>query len=220
MQEVLDLLLESTIGGNKAFRLQEVPVEERVPAIVGILEEFIALDQKTIKVHRDLELCEGTPLYWAQNNIQSVEGEGKSFTKSFTFANHHTGMTMMFSWALTTTLWSGMLRLYRYLATLTPLTTTVEGGVKGTFMTEGEEREFLLPSPDSFADFPTMAHNVYRSVDYCIQDEMGMMTVVCPLIMTLYGLGGWPGYEKDIAWGNDMLARARRKGVRIINFLK
>jgi len=61
-----------------------------------------------------------------------------------------------------------------------------------------------------------MARNVYHSVDYCLQYELGVPVIACPLAIVIEGLDGWPGLEKEYAQAKNMLAGTKRKGMNII----
>jgi hypothetical protein len=218
LQQVLDLVLDASALARRADQLLKLPPEEQISLAVKLIEEGISLDGAMQEFYLGLEEYFGGLVYWINDsNSEALDDYG---AVSYVFPNYHTGTTMMLFWATTTVMWSGICQLYCLLGSLTTLVPTVDGKLTGQFCDDGDKQEFILQHFSRFSDFRTMACNVCRSVEFCMQEELGMSSMSCPLSMIIKGLECWPGFESEISWAKSKLERIYRNGMRIVKFVK
>jgi hypothetical protein len=78
---------------------------------------------------------------------------------------------------------------------------------------------FELPALSRFSAFPEMVRNVCQSVEFCLQEELGLSTMVCPLVMIIDSLRSWPGFDLEIVWAQNALGSIQNKGVKSVKYL-
>jgi hypothetical protein len=217
-QQILDLILEAPMILTRANQLKTMPLEEQLPFAIELLQDCLCVEDGIRKLYLHLEMTGGGPAYWPTTSNQ-LGDIGDLLPTTYAFPNLRTGMTMILSWAALTVFWSGLCHLYQHVGFLTPLTPTVDGKLTGQFTANGVTQQFSLPVPSRFVEFPTMAQNVCRSVEFCMQDELGMTILACPLTMIIAGLASWPGFEREIALAKSMLACIQRKGMNIVQYI-
>jgi hypothetical protein len=228
LQRVLDLLLEGPLILSKVDHLNSLPKEKHLPFVVGLIQDCNSLDEKMQTLLLDLERCQGGPLYWAvpskQPNVTELLDErvdnDNLFSVLYEFPSPQIGATMMISWATLTILWSGACHLYDHLGQVTTTTPSPDGKLTGSFVRNGCSHTFAVPSPTDFKGFPEMARNVCQSVEFCIQDRLGMPAMVGPLNMILDAWSSWPGFEREIAWTNQILALIQTKGMKMVKYIR
>jgi hypothetical protein len=214
LQRVLDLLLEAPVIQTRVDKLPTLPLSEHVPVVISILEDCVVVDEGMQDLYLNLESSESSPIYWLNTSIQPGDND-ELFPDSYAFPNYRTGTTMMLSWSTLTILWSGMCHLYRYISFLTP---TASGKLTGSYTKDGQTHDFEIPTSARYEEFPTMARNVCKSVEFCMQDELGLATLACPLMMVVEALGSWPGCEGEIGWARERLGKVKGKGMKIAEF--
>jgi hypothetical protein len=217
LQRVIDLLLEAPVIQTRVDKLPALQPSEHVPVLISIIEHCLAVDEGMQDLYLDLESSVGSPIYWPNTSIQPGDVDAL-FPDSFVFPDYRTGTTMMLSWATLTILWSGICHLYRYVALLTPLTPTASGKLTGSYVKDGQTHKFEIPTSARYEEFPTMARNVCKSVEFCMQDELGLVTLACPLMMVVEALGSWPGFEGEIWWAKERLRSVKGRGMKIAEF--
>jgi hypothetical protein len=216
-QQMLDLLLEVPMILTRTDQLRALSVEEQLPVAIALLQDCLAIELKVRKVISQLETANEGPIYWSIPS-DDKENETHASTSSYIFSSVRAGITMVLSWATLTVFWSGICHLYKRIGCLTTLTPLTDGTLLGQYTVDGQAQQFSLQSPDCFQQFPMMAKYVCRSVEFCIQDEMGMTIMACPLTMVLHGLITWPGLDSEIVLTKKMLARIQQKGMNIVQY--
>lgn len=180
------------------------------------------------KLLLDLEGFEGGPSYWAvpskQPNVTEAAGERVDnddiFSVLYEFANPQIGATLMISWAALAVLWSGACHLYEHLGQITATTPSQDGKLTGSFVSNGSSHIFAVQSPNRFKGFAEMTRNVCQSVEFCMQDRLGMPAMVAPLNMILDVWSSWPGFERETAWTNRILVLIQSKGMKMVKYIR
>jgi hypothetical protein len=216
-QQVLDLLLEAPRILARTDQLITLTLEEQLPFALDLLQDCLSVEQKITKTLSQIEAMANGPAFWP---IPCSEPESSSeFSKtSYAFPNIRLGVTMVVAWATLTVFWSGLCQLYQLIGFLAPLSPTLDGMLVGQYTVNGVTRPISIPSSERFRQFPMMAQNVCKSVNFCMQDELGLTIMALPLTMVLHGLINWPGFETEIALTKKMLAGFQKKGMNIVQY--
>lgn len=222
------MLLEGPLILRRVDHLHTLTREKHLPFAVDLIQDCISLDDEMQRLLLDLERSEGGPLYWVvpskQPNVTEVlDGRIDNddlFSVSYEFHNPQMGITLMISWATLTILWSGVCHLYEYLDQITTITPILNGRLTGSFVTNGRTHMFAVPPPTRFKDFPEMARNVCQSVEFCMQDSLGVSAMVGPLNMIIDAWSSWPGFEREIAWTKKILILIQNQGVKMVKYIR
>lgn len=190
-------------------------MEDQLPFAVGLLQDCLHIDEEMQMIILESEIIAGGLTHWPAAS-SSLGMLNDIFSESYTFPNIGTAVTMMISWAALTVFWSGLCQLYYLVGCLTILAPTEDGRFSGHYTIDGVEHYISLPLPGRFADFPTMARNVCRSVEFCLSNEVGMTILTPPLTMVIEGLGSWPGQENEVARARGLLEWIKGSGVSIV----
>ena len=115
-------------------------------------------------------------------------------------------------------LWSGICGLYmHYYGCYSPASDSIDP----QSMTDASPSAKALPELGQCRDYLTMAHSVCQSIEYFLQDEMGLIGAisVTPAIgLAIEALQNWPGHEQEIDWLLSALRLVRGRGVRVLEY--
>jgi hypothetical protein len=225
-QKVLDILLEGPKILQGVGHLPVLPPEKRVPLAVSLIHQCLYGDRLMQEFLLDFSASEGGPLYWSVPSKKALPGLLETtpsdidlFPVSYEFPNARIGSTMILSWAALTLIWSGICQLYGEIARHSTMTPNLDGSLIATCTANEQTQTFQIPSPARFKEFPEMARNVCRSVEFVAQDELSIPSLVAPLNMVAETLRTWPGFDKEIAWTKDMLKYIEGRGMRIVKYI-
>lgn len=210
----MDHLLEAPNILARAESIVRLPPSELAGSAVELLQDCIKVESGLQELSKYFEAAGA-----CSSRITSFCSSPKEMVKSFTaerVPKARTDTATILTWAGLTVFWSGISRLYGLVGYLTALTPTVTGALTGQYVEKGVTKQFYLPDPRGFMDFATMARKVYGSVKLCMEDELSILMLSCPLHMIIEGLSTWPGYEYDIAQAKDVLTCIQKKGMKIV----
>lgn len=167
----------------------------------------------------EIEASTNGPLYWPafptrSGKIRDLEDESEElFPVEYHFSDLRTATTLVFYWSMQLILYSGMSQLYGLFDQLT-------GGLYMDWNNLIEPETNLcfaqklgLPPLGNRTDILTPARNICQSVEFCVQDDLGISAVTGPLNIVINLLIPWPGYEGEIKWAKKALKRLRLHGV-------
>lgn len=194
---------------------------QKLQECLNLLNVCLHINRELEKLYNDLEASADGPLYWPAN-----EKTGKPESEidhpvpiEIHFIDIRIGTTLIFYWATQLILRSGLAQLY-YLAE--KLKNHVCYGTVCACHSQTKpptpHTSDLLPL-EHLADYDTMARNVLWSAEFCMQDDLGLPVLTCPLNIVIQVLTQWPGYEREIWWARQLLQKVRERGVKIMEYL-
>jgi hypothetical protein len=153
------------------------------------------------KLLLELDLFEGGPLYWAipskppdVTKLLDAPVYNDEFNSlSYEFPNVRVGTSIMLYWTSLTVVKSLICQIYEALDHLATLSPIVGGKLEDHHTTNERSQTFQIPLSTHFRAFPTLARNICQSIEFCLRDEMGILSIIAPLNMILVPLKSWPG---------------------------
>jgi hypothetical protein len=222
--KLLDIVLESPMLLEQGDQLQHLPPAAALPFAVKLLHSCYKLDNQFLIFYKELETSSAEPLFYpvvanteeSSTTQHSLKGVGVG-TQQIRFANVPIATTMILYWATLCVLWSGMLHIHKSISLMALLEPTSDGNMLAKAHKESDDAEtYVIPIPTRCLGYATMARNVLQSVDFCIDDDSAMATMVGPLNMVIDTLKPRFGFDEEITSAKDKLERISRRGIKIV----
>lgn len=212
--------------------LERVPLlpylgpHQQAELILELVDECLQVDKRLDMIEREMQSSSSAPLYRTVPSRINPLADQDSFTNifplTFSFSDSNIAPTLTLLWAIRSILWSGLGSLHRHYdmlrgylslnpALLNEYTSICEypGSIK------------CLSALGHREDYLSVAHNVCQSIEYFLQDEMGMIAAlsVTPAIgLVIDALKNWPNHSEEIRWLHASLGLIGRKGARMLEY--
>ena len=216
----------------KASReLGTLPPYEVLPAALEIIKSLWHLDFKFEVFYRWMLSEQNGLLYWTVPSSGTVSLSSDTelpdqHAEDFWFPGLEIAQTMVLYWAAMALMRSGMMSLYRLVASL-PAGSPGSGGEACLYSTSGATSPVpaamfdvsTLPPLGPRVDVTEMARNVLKSVEFCLDESMlmsGRMIVIGPLHMIIDTLKEYSMCANELGQAKAALARVYNSGLPIL----
>ena len=216
---MLDLLAEGPKVLQKADKLESMPPQRFVPAVMELMEELLALEHRMQAYYADLSMSSPGPLFWESpttitaiddlNNVsQSLDSTA---VKSLHFHDIEMERILTLYWDTLSMILSGLNDLWGAVQAL------LSSGLLGKFQhVHGalalEPRDWLEP-----------VRKVCRSADYCKSDlgqGIGALVIAAPLDVVLGVMKNRSGCSAEFAEAKRVREDISRNWLRVLQFTK
>lgn len=213
--------------------LQRVPLlaylspDHQLELILELVAECWQLDQKLDLVDNEIQHAASYRRYNVNSPHKSPladhDSRNQMFLSDFDFEDSTIARTLILLWATRTTLWSGLCSLYRHYEGLKEIYHSNSPSNDITNSCKHNESMKSLPELGHREDYLSMAHNVCQSLQYFLQNEMGIIGVlsITPAIgLVIDALRNWPGHAQELHWLQESLDSIQEKGIRVLEYSK
>jgi len=216
---LLDTLLKTPSLMDRGEDIaRETCAEEKLRLCLDMAKTCWDLDNELECFYSNLKALSDGPLFWP---VAVDNQDHYPFSFNLAFPESRIGTTLMLYWATLTILWSGMYTLYILIETLI----SIKNNITPLNIPEGSQPDFEeiasrinLPPLKHRTEFITLARNICRSVDFCIEDPFTLPIMIPPLSVISSILNTWPEFDPEIQFAHRALERIRKRGVEMARY--
>ena len=209
---LIDLLAEGPEVLHKADRLESLPPDRSLPVVIELIEDLLALENRTQTYYTALSLSYPEPLFWkthpsitiVNDSIATMEPASRS---AIQFHDADLARILTLYWSTLAMIWSGLNDLWGAAETL------LSTGLLGPEIHRSlalEPRDWLEP-----------IRKVCQSVDYCTSEALegtGNMAIAVPLDMVLGVMKKRSGCESEYKEAKRAREDISRNWLRVLQF--
>jgi hypothetical protein len=228
LDRVTDCLVAAPGILERVPLLRYLSPHQQAELILELVDECWLVDKKLHMIDSEIQSASSSPLYTTvSSRINPLADQGgciNMFPLSFCFSEPAIASALTLLWATRSMLWSGLGSLYKHYEMLEGYYSLNLGLLnEHTSICEHLGSMKCLPALEHREDYLSMAHNVCQSVEYFLQDEMGMIGAlsVTPAIgLVIDALKNWPNHSEEIQWLHASLGLIGSKGARVLDYYK
>ncbi|KAJ5988067.1 hypothetical protein N7481_003277 [Penicillium waksmanii] len=214
--------------------LERVPLlrylgpHQQAELILELVDECWRVDKRLDLIDSEIRPASSIALYTTVpsriNPLADQDGCITLFPLVLSFSHPAVASALTLLWATRSMLWSGLCSLYKHYEMLKKMySLNPELLNEHTSICENTGSMKCLPALEQREQYLSMAHNVCQSIEYFLQDEMGMIGAlsVTPAIgIVIDALKNWPNHSEEIKWLHASLGLIGRKGARVLDYYK
>lgn len=185
--------------------------------LLGLIDRCWKIDVQLQNFYHILEEESVGPIYWPELRESD---EISVFPVIFKYPGIRTAHTVIFYWATSAILWSGMAYTYKMLLGVQVANTMRTGTTPDTNLAQFDIAQ--LPPLGHRTDITALARNICQSIDFCLADDfggVGARAAVFPLKVAIEAFHDAPGCEKEQAWAEATMGNIIQSGVRIMQHI-
>ncbi|CAI7657249.1 unnamed protein product [Penicillium pancosmium] len=228
LDRVTDCLVAAPGILERVPLLRHLSPHQQAELILELADECWQVDKELDIIDIEIRAANPSPLYTTVSSRinPSADQDGciNMFPLAFCFSEPAIASALTLLWATRSMLWSGLGSLYKHYEMLEQFySLNPELLNEHTSICEHPGSMKCLPALEQREDYLSMAHNVCQSIEYFLQDEMGMIGAlsVTPAIgIVIDALKNWPNHSEEIQWLHASLGLIGRKGARVLDYYK
>lgn len=218
---LIDILLDWPVLLARADHVNLLPTPQA--QLVEGISVTTACEKMVDDLHQlydDLQQSVAGPLYWPvfSELKDKVSADPKCedikdlFPLQYAFADIRIATTLSLYWGTLSMLHSAVTFLHQMIGVLKAM---VEGSMP-TIASGSEQSDCFIQGQ---AKLIAEVHHVCSSVQYFMQDDLGLPFIAAPLNMIVQILKLWPIYSTESRWAKRALQLVKMEGVQIVDYM-
>ncbi|KAJ5751093.1 hypothetical protein N7533_008121 [Penicillium manginii] len=226
LDRVIDCLVAAPGILERVPLLAYLDPHQQAELVLELVDECWQVDNKLDMIDSEIQSSSLSPLYTTVpsqiNPLADQDDCINMFPLAFSFSEPAISSALILLWATRSMLWSGLGGLYKHYEMLRGYYSVNSALLnEHTSICEHSGSMKCLPALEHREDYLSMAHNVCQSIEYFLQDDMGMIGAlsVTPAIgLVLDALKNWPNNSEESKWLHASLGFIGRKGARVLDY--
>ncbi|KAK2812117.1 hypothetical protein FQN49_008399, partial [Arthroderma sp. PD_2] len=220
MDRVHDCLALTPAIAQKTSLIPYLEPQKKVDLARRVALNYWEIERMLDDVYAEIQSTGPSPLYWPVTSTLQLPPDPKRefFPVAYWFSDLMTAWMMMTFWATRVMIWTGLGDIYKIIEEIqpdlidnfpSPDSSDNATSVNSPYPTTASS---ALPQLDHRKDYLSLAHNVCRSAEYCVQEKTrmaGSVTVIPPLGLLMGSLAHRREYAREIVWIRALISLIR-----------